>query len=140
MIKSTFEANELEVIAPVTLVFLNTEIELLPKFATVNSGFPSPSRSPTTTPNGLEPVVKSTFEANELEVIAPVMLVFLNTETVLLLKFTTANSGFPSPSRSPMTTPKGFVPVVKSTLEANEPVVIAPMVPVFLNTETEVLL
>jgi len=40
-------------------------------------------------------------------------------------------SGLPSPSISPITTLFGFVPVVKSTLVANEPAVIEPDVLVF---------
>ena len=79
--KSTLAAKELAVIAPVVLVFLNTETEVLPLFATAKSGLPSPSRSPMATPKGDAPVVKSTLAAKELVVIAPVVLVFLNTET-----------------------------------------------------------
>ena len=42
----------------------------------------------------------------------------------------------PSPSISARTTPDGFVPVLKSTLAANEPAVIVPDVLVFRKTET----
>ena len=35
------------------------------------------------TPNGQDPVVKSTLEAKELAVMEPEVLVFLKTETVL---------------------------------------------------------
>ena len=69
------------------------------------SGLPSPSTSPMATPTGYNPVVKSTFGAKELAVMEPEELVFLNTETVLLVIFTTTRSGLPSPSKSPIATP-----------------------------------
>jgi len=40
----------------------------------------------------------------------------------------TASSGLPSPSMSTMVRPVGLDPVIKSTLAANEPVVMAPEV------------
>jgi len=80
-------------------------------------------------------VVKSILAARELVVIDPDVLVFLKTETVLLIEFATAKSGLPSPSMSPKTILYGLVPVVKSTLAANELVVIEPEVLVFLNIE-----
>ena len=83
--KSTFEAKELAVMEPETLVFLKTETVLLLAFATTKSGLPSPSTSPMAALNGVLPVVKSTFEAKELAVMEPGALVFLKTETVLLL-------------------------------------------------------
>jgi hypothetical protein len=82
---------------------------------------------------GLDPVVKSTFAANET---LPIVPVFRKTETVLLPEFATARSGFPSPSTSPMATLKGLDPVVKSILAANETL---PIVPVFRKTETVLL-
>ena len=138
--KSILAANEPVVSAPVVLVFLNTETVLLLVLVTIKSDFPSPSISPMATLDGTGPVAKSTLVANEPAVIAPVMLVFLNTETVALPEFATTNSGFPSPSRSPMATLRGSEPVVKSTLAAKELVVIAPVALVFLNTETTGLL
>ena len=101
------------------------------------SGFPSPSMSPIVTNCGKEPVVKSTLVANDPVVIVPEVLVFLNTETISLRAPVTTKSGLPSPSMSPMATTGGFIPVVKSTFVENDPVVIAPDVLVFLNTETE---
>jgi len=65
---------------------------------------PSPSMSPMATYLGDEPVVKSTLEANELIVMVPEVLVFLNTDTVLLVSFVTAKSGLPSPLMSPIAT------------------------------------
>jgi hypothetical protein len=85
--------------------------------------------------NGLA-VVKSTLGANELAVIEPGVLVFLKTETVLLLEFATIKSVLPSPSKSPIVTLSGFSPVVKSILEVKELVEIEPEVLVFLRTET----
>ena len=81
--------------------------------------------------------MKSTFAAKEPDVISPKVLVFLNTENVPAVVFTTDKSGLLSPSRSPMTMLKDPTPAVKSTLAANEPAVIAPVTVVFLNTETE---
>src|ERR1035437_8417631 len=114
---------------PDVLVFLNTEIVLEFIFAIARSGFPSPSKLPMETLAGHEPVVKSTCDAKET---VPDVLVFLNTETVLPM-FATARSGLPSPSKSPIETFTGYVPVVKSIFVAKEMV---PDVLVFLNTET----
>ena len=113
--------------------FRNTETVLLLLLAVTNSGLPSPSRSPMATPSGVDPVVKSTFEAKELAVIGPEALVFLKTETVLLLLFVITKSGLPFPSTSPIATPVGAAPVVKSTFDANprEPGALK-----FPNTET----
>jgi len=61
---------------------------------------------------------------------------FLITETVLLVLFVTAKSGFPSPSMSLIAIEFGPVPVAKSILAANELVVMLPEVLVFLKTET----
>jgi hypothetical protein len=72
---------------------------------------------------GLDPVVKSTFAANET---LPIVPVFRKTETVLLRQFATARSGFPSPSTSPIATLMGLPPVVKSNFVKNELLVIAP--------------
>jgi hypothetical protein len=60
------------------------------------------------------------------------LIVFLNTEIEPLLKFPTTTSGLPSPSISARTTLFVPDPVVKSTLEAKELVVIEPAVLVFL--------
>jgi hypothetical protein len=76
----------------------------------------------------MRPVVKSTFGANE---ILPLVLVFRNTEAVLLLVFDTTRSGFPSPSKSPVETAQGLLPVAKSTFDANEPAVMLPLALVF---------
>ena len=59
-----------------------------------------------------------------------------NTETLLVPKFAAASSGLPSPSRSPMATDWGPVPVVKSTLAAKLLVVMLPLVDVLRKTET----
>ncbi len=128
--KSTFVANELMPRDPDELVFRSTEMLLLLVFVTTISGFPSPSMSPIAMPSGLVPVVKSIFVENELVVMEPVELVFLNTEMVLPRLFVTTRSGFPSPSRSPIATPNGFVvPVVKSTFVPNEAIATYPAPP-----------
>ena len=59
-------------------------------------------------------------------------------EAVLLLKFATAKSGFPSKLMSPMLTDQGLVPVVKSTLVAKVGVV--ALVAVVLSRMEAVLL
>ena len=48
-------------------------------------------------------------------------------------------SGLPSPSTSPMATPTGYNPVVKSTFGAKELAVMEPEELVFLKTETVLL-
>jgi hypothetical protein len=91
------------------------------------------------TPSGADPVAKSTLGAKELVVIEPETLVFLKTETVLLISFITTRSGLPSPSKSHIATPSGYEPVVKSTFEAKELAVMEPETLVFLKTETVLL-
>ena len=138
VVKSTFDANEM---LPGVLIFLKTETVAPlppPPFVTTMSGLPSPSRSQIATPNGIGPVVRSSFGAKELAETEPEMHVFLKMETVLLPGFTTTKSSLPSPSRSAIATPDGCVPVVKSTFDAKELVVIEPEVLVFLKTETVV--
>jgi hypothetical protein len=139
VVKSTFAANEFVVSEPGVLVFLKIETVLLPLFATAKSGLPSPSKSAMATMMGRVPVVKSTFEAKELVVIDPEVLVFLRTETLALSVLVTTRSGLPSPSKSFIATQVGFVPVAKSTREAKELAVIDPEVLVFLKTETTLL-
>ena len=140
VVKSTLEAKELVVIEPEALVFLKTETVLLNLFVTTKSGLPSPSTSPVPTLTGDDPVVKSTLEPKELAVIEPEVLVFLKTETVLLVLFVRIRSGLPSPSTSHITTPEGYDPVVMSSFEAKELEVMEPEVLVFLKTETVLLL
>ena len=118
VVKSTLVAKEPVPIEPAVLVFLNNETVLLVMFVTAKSGLPSPSISPIATFSGPVPVVKSTLALNEPAVIEPEVLVFLKTETVLLVKFVTAKSGLPSPSMSQKVTPSGAVPVVMSTFAA----------------------
>ena len=57
----------------------------------------------------------------------PLLPVLRKTEIVLLPSFVTAKSALPSPSRSPMATEKGVVPVVKSTLALKSVVVMSPL-------------
>jgi hypothetical protein len=56
-------------------------------------------------------------------VVALVAVVLSRMEALLLLKFATAKSGFPSPLMSPMLTEEGPVPVGKSTWVAKVGVV-----------------
>ena len=89
--------------APVAVVLTRMETSLLLKFATAKSGLPSPLMSPMLTDLGLLPVGKSTLVA-KVGVGSPVAVVLSRMEAVLLLKFATAKSGFPSPLMSPMLT------------------------------------
>ena len=65
----------------------------------------------------LFPVGKSTLGA-KVRVVAPVGVVLRRMEVVLLSRFATTTSGFPSPLMSPMLTDLGPFPVGKSTLGA----------------------
>ena len=67
------------------LHFLILKLKLPPLLATARSLFPSPSKSPIAIEIGLVPVAKSTFVANDEVEIVPLVEMFLNTETVLLL-------------------------------------------------------
>ena len=108
-VKSTFAEKEEELIAPEVLVFRYTETAAEPNIVTARSGFPSPSKSPMPTIAGDVSVGKSTLVSNEPALITPDVLVFRNTEIVVVLKFVATTSGFPSPSRSPIEIPKGPV-------------------------------
>ena len=79
---------------------------------------------------GAAPIAKSTRSAKEPAAILPLLPVLRNTETVFELKLATAKSGLPSPSKSPMATEYGLVPVAKSTRAAKEPAAILPLLPV----------
>ncbi len=119
---------------PVLVVLNKTETLIEPSFVTTKSGRPSPFRSPIETEVGSVPVVKSVLEEKE-GVVAPGVVKFENTETLLEEMFATAKSGLPSPFRSPIETDRGLVPVVKSVLEEKEGVEL-PGVVKFKNTET----
>jgi hypothetical protein len=67
-----------------------------------------------------------------------VAVVLSRMETVLLPKFATAKSGFPSKLKSPMLTEPGLMPVGKSTLVAKVGVV-APVAVVLSRMETSLL-
>ena len=131
VVRSVLE-EKVGVAAPLVVVLKNTEILSEKLFATTKSGLPSPLRSPMEIEKGLLPVVKSVLEEKE-GVVAPLVVVFKNTETLSELLLATAKSGLPSPLRSPMETEVGPLPVVKSVLEEKGGVV-APLVVVFRNT------
>ena len=103
--KSTLVAK-VGVVALVGVVLSRIEAVLSLRFATAKSGFPSPLMSPMLTEVGTLPVGKSTLVA-KVGVVAPVGVVLSRIEALLLLKFATAKSGFPSPLKSPMLTEKG---------------------------------
>ncbi len=83
----------------------------------------------------MEFVEKSTFDANEPDVMEPLLAVFISIDKVFADALPTTKSGFPSPLISPMPSPNAPVPAVKSCFAAKEPVVIVPDVLVFLSTE-----
>ena len=94
------------VVAPVVVVLRRMDVVSLLKFVTAKSGFPSPLKSPMLTETGPVPVVKSTL-GEKVGVVAPVAVVLMRIEVVLLAKFAVAISGLPSPLKSPMLTETG---------------------------------
>ena len=133
--KSTLAAKDAVVMLPAVLVFRKTDASFELQLAVARSGFPSPSISPMATFKGPVPEAKSTLVAKEPVTILPLVPILRRTETVFEVKLATTMSAFPSASRSPMATPEGLAPVVKSTLVANDPVVILPVVLVLRKTE-----
>ena len=121
---------------PLVKLLRNIDTLAEPAFATARSGLPSPSRSPMATDCGDVPVVKSTLAAKLLAVMLPLAEVLRNIDTLLEVKLATTRSSLPSPSRSPMATEAGDVPVVKSTLAAKLLAVMLPLAEVLRNTET----
>jgi hypothetical protein len=105
------------------------------RLATAISGNPSPSRSASVAKRGLLPVVKSALAASDPLVILPLAEVLRNNDTLLELELDTTRSTFPSPSTSPIDTLYGALPVAKSTLAANEPLVIDPELDVLRNID-----
>ena len=101
--KSTLGAK-VGVAAPVVVVLMRMEVVLLLRFPTARSSFPSKLRSPMLTERGSSPAVKCSMGA-KVGVVAPVVVVLMRMEVVLLLRFVVATSGEPSPLKSPMLTP-----------------------------------
>jgi len=135
--KSTLGAK-VGVVAPVAVVLRRMEVVfLVRKFTVAKSGEPSKLKSPMLTDLGRGPAGKSTLGA-KVGVVAPVAVVLIRMEVVLLLMFATATSGEPSPLKSPMLTGMGSVPVVKSTLGAKVGVV-APVAVVLIRMEVVLL-
>ena len=132
--KVNLVARELVEKEPLVAIFLYTATEG-PSVSTT-SALPSPSMSVILRQVGLEPVAMSTLVANEPALIVPLVAVFLKTESVAAPLLDTASSALPSPSMSPIITPKGVAPVAKSTFAANELLLITPAVVVLRNTET----
>ena len=99
------------------VVLRRMEMVRLLMFAVATSGEPSPLKSPMLSEVGKVPVVKSTWRA-KVGVVTPVGVVLMRMEVVLLRKFATATSGYPSPLMSPMLTELGRLPVVKGALGA----------------------
>jgi len=110
------------VVAPVGVVLMRMEVVLLLELATATSGFRSPLKSPMLTESNHHPVGKSTLGA-KVGVVAPVGVVLMRMEVLLLKRFATATSSFPSPLKSPMLSDSGLAPVGKSTLGAKVGVV-----------------
>src|SRR6185437_5572686 len=116
-------------------VLRKTDTVLPPLLATARSGLPSPSRSPISTLTGLLPVAKSTLAAKDEAVMEPLADVLRNIDTVLLFWLARTRSGLPSPSRSPIATLLGLLPVAKSTLAAISAVVMLPLVGVKIHAK-----
>ena len=79
--KSTLAAKEDILILPGLEVLRNTDTVIAFKFATIISGFPSPSTSPMATDTVTSPVTKSTLAANEEAFILPEVEVLRSTDT-----------------------------------------------------------
>src|SRR5258706_5033200 len=129
--------GESDVIFNPKIMFRRIEIE--EPVVTTNSGRPSPSRSPMVilfrsllfrAATG-----KSAAAPKEFVPIRQATVVFLRTETIMLIPFVTAKSGFPSPSKSSMPISPGTEVVAKSTFSAKELPSIEPGILVFLITE-----
>ena len=134
--KSTFAANEELVMAAILLVLRSTESVEIPAFDTAKSGLPSPSTSPMAIDQEPVPVVKSTFAAKEVLLMEPGTAAFRNTDAVASLKFVTAISALPSPSRSPIASDTGEFPAVRSILARKE---MLPLLEALRKMETEAL-
>jgi len=121
------------VTAPMAVVLSRMEAVFPERFATTKSGFPSLLKSPILTDLGLLPVAKVTWVA-KVGVAAPAAVVLSRMEAVLLEKFATVKSGFPSPLMSPMLRDMGPLPVGKVTWVAKVGVV-APVAVVLSRME-----
>src|SRR5205085_10476919 len=110
------------------------------ELATTRSTLLSPSTSPMATEKGSPPVIKSTLVLKDDAAIIPGTEVLRNTDMVLAFLFGLTRSGFPSPSTSPMATKHGLLPVLKSTLPANDDELIAPATAVLRSTDRLLLL
>jgi len=93
--------------------------------------------SPMLTELGPVPVGKVAWGA-KVGVAAPVAVVLIRIEALLLVWFAVAKSGFPSPLKSPMLTEMGPLPVAKVAWVAKVGVV-APVVVVLSRMETVLL-
>ena len=94
------------------MVFNSTDTVLELALATIRSGRPSPFTSSSATDTGPLPVAKVCWGA-KLGVVAPAVVVFKNTDTVLELALATIRSVRPSPFTSPSATEVGALPVAK---------------------------
>ena len=65
---------------PLVAILRNTDTVVVPLLVTTRSAFPSPSKSPMATQEGMLPGVKSTFEANDVAVM--MTLLALDSRTV----------------------------------------------------------
>ena len=102
-------------------------------FATIRSGLPSPFTSAVVTQTGTFPALKVRCSA-KLAFVAPGVVVFISTDTLLSLEFLTIRSGLPSPFTSATVTDSGPRPVGKVCWGAKLGVV-APGAVVLSSTE-----
>lgn len=136
VVRSTLGANDAVVMVPLILVLRKIDKVFEFLFATAKSSLPSPLISPTAILRGDKPVAKSTLVANDAVVMLPLVLVLRNTDIVFTFKLEMTKSGLLSLFISPMATKYADPPDVKSTLVANDAVVMVPLVLVLRNTDT----
>ena len=105
--------TKLAVDDPDVVAFRRIDMLFEESLAIARSGLPSPFKSPIATEKGSVPTVTSDLLA-KVGVKAPGVVVLSKIDVVLEFAFAVTRSGFPSPFRSPIATPRGPTPVVKS--------------------------
>ena len=122
---------------PLLELFLKTETDVPYLLATEISSFPSPSTSAREILYGFVFVLKLTLESKLLEEMLPLEEIFLYTDIVLSAKFDTTISTLPSKSKSAIAISEGVLPVENSTFASKLLEEMAPLLALFLKTDTE---
>src|SRR5919108_124092 len=125
---------KLGVVALAAVVFSNTDTPGPLPLNSTTSGRPSPFRSASVPPSGLNGVLKSVRDP-KLGVVALAAVVFSNTDTPGPFPLNSTTSGRPSPFRSASVPPNGLTSVLKSVRGPKLGVVALAAV-VFSNTDT----